>query len=118
MVAVGALAVYRTTLLPGVGAWDTAEAQTALPLLGTMHPTGFPACAGLGWLASVVLQPLGEPAFRVNLLSALLVAGAVGAMVPLLRRFDVPLAVAAAGAAGLALTPITWAIASAADVPS
>ncbi len=114
-VAVGALAVYRTTLLPGVGAWDTAEAQTALPLLGTMHPTGFPAYAILGWIASVVLQPLGEPAFRVNLLSALLVAGAAGAMVPLLRRFDVPLPVAAAGAVGLALTPITWAIASAAD---
>jgi hypothetical protein len=114
-IAVGALAVYRTTLLPGVGAWDTAEAQAALPLLGTMHPTGFPAYAILGWIASVVLGPLGEPAFRVNLLSALLVAGAVGAMVPLLRRFDVPLPIAAAGAAGLALTPITWAIASAAD---
>ncbi len=114
-VAVAALAIYWTTLLPGVSSWDTAEAQTALPLLGTMHPTGFPAYTILGWLASVVLQPLGEPAFRVNLLSALLVAGAVGAMVPLLRRFDVPLPVAAAGAAGLALTPITWAIASAAD---
>lgn len=111
----GALAVYRTTLLPGVGGWDTAEAQAVLPLLGTMHPTGFPAYTTLGWLASVVLAPFGEPAFRVNLLSAILVAGAVGAMVPLLRRFDVPLPVAAAGAAGLALTPITWAIASAAD---
>jgi hypothetical protein len=114
-VAACALAIYATTLLPGVGAWDTAEAQSALPLLGTMHPTGFPAYAILGWLASVVLQPMGEPAFRVNLLSALLVAGAVGTMVPLLRRFEVPLPVAAAGAAGLALTPITWAIASAAD---
>jgi hypothetical protein len=81
-----------------------------------MHPTGFPAYVVLGWLASIGLQPLGEPAFRVNLLSAILVAGAAGSMVPLLRRFDVPLPVAAAGAAGLALTPITWAIASAADV--
>ena len=114
-VGTAAAAIYWTTLLPGVSTWDTAEAQAALPLLGTMHPTGFPAYAILGWLASVVIQPIGEPAFRINLLSALLVAGAVGAMVPLLRRFDVPVPVAAAAAAGLALTPINWAIASAAD---
>lgn len=114
-VALGALLVYRSTLLPGVAAWDTAEAQTVLPLLGTMHPTGFPAYVLLGWLASLVLAPLGEPAFRVNLLSALLVAGAVGTMVPLLRRLEVPVPIALAAAAGFALTPVTWAIASAAD---
>ena len=66
-------------------------------------------------MASVVLQPLGEPAFRMNLLSALLVAGAVGITVQLLRRFDVPLPVAVAGAVGLALTPIVWSISTAAD---
>lgn len=105
-VALGALAIHRTTLLPGVDAWDTAEAQAVLPLLGTMHPTGFPAYVLLGWLASVVLAPLGEPAFRVNLLSAVLVAGAAGTTVPLLRRLDVPLPLAVAAAAGLALTPV------------
>ena len=29
----------------------------------------------LGWVASIVLQPLGEPALRLNLLSALLQPG-------------------------------------------
>ena len=88
-----------------------------LPLLGTMHPTGFPAYVLAGWLASVVLGPLGEPAFRINLLSAILVAarrrprGAAG-----LRRLGVPLAVAVAAALGFALTPIVWRISSAADV--
>ena len=48
-------AVYRATLLPGLGAWDTGEAQTVLPILGTMHPTGFPAYVVVGWLASIVL---------------------------------------------------------------
>ena len=115
LVAGAALLVYRSTLLPGVFAWDTAEAQTVLPLMGTMHPTGFPAYVLVGWVASVVLQPLGDEAFRMNLLSALLVAGAVGVTVHLLRRLDVPLPLAVAGAAGLALTPIVWGISAAAD---
>ena len=56
--ALGALAVYRTTLLPGLAFWDTGEAQTVLPVLGTMHPTGFPAFVVIGWLFSVVARPL------------------------------------------------------------
>ncbi len=111
-----ALLVFRTTLLPGVSLWDTAEAQTALPLMGTMHPTGFPAYVVLGWLGSLLLAPFGEPAFRANLLSAILVATAVGVAVPLLRRLDVPVPVAAAAAIGFALTPIVWSISAAADV--
>ena len=110
-----ALLVFRTTLLPGVYAWDTAEAQAVLPLMGTMHPTGFPAYVVLGWLGTVLLQPFGEPAFRANLLSAILVATAAGVLVPLLRRLDVPLPVAAAAALGFALTPIVWDISAAAD---
>jgi hypothetical protein len=115
-VAIGALGVYRTTLLPGVGVWDTAEAQTVLPLLGTMHPTGFPAYVLLGWLASAVLAPFGSPALRINLLSALLVAGAAGTLVVVVRRLGAGLAVAAAAAVGFALTPIVWQVGVAADV--
>ncbi len=110
-----AVAVYRTTLLPGVGLWDTAEAQTVLPAMGTMHPTGFPAYVLLGWLASVVLQPLGTPAFAVNLLSAILAGLAVGGCVLVLRRLAVPLPIGIAVAACFALTPIVWGIGSAAD---
>ena len=108
--------IYRTTLLPGVFAWDTGEAQTVPVLAGTMHPTGFPAYVVLGWLASILLRPLGEPAFRMNLLSALLAASAVAGMVPLLRRLGVSLAIAIAGALGLAFTPIVWRISAVADV--
>ena len=111
----GALAVYRTTLLPGVGLWDTAEAQVVLPAMGTMHPTGFPAYVLLGWLASVVLQPLGSPAFTINLLSAILAGFAAGTCVLVLRRLAVPLPIGIAVAAGFALTPIVWGIGSAAD---
>ena len=59
-------------LLPGLGFWDTGEFQTVGPVLGTAHPPGYPAYTVLGWIASVVLQPLGDPAYRMNLLSALL----------------------------------------------
>ena len=51
----------------------------------------------------------------MNLLSAILVAGAAGRPSCSLRRLDVPLPVAVAAALGLALTPITWAISAAAD---
>ena len=115
LTGVAVLLVYRSTLLPGVFAWDTAEAQAALPLMGTMHPTGFPAYVVLGWLAGVLLQPLGDEAFRMNLLSALLAAGAVATAVALFRRLGAPLPIAAACAIGLALTPITWRISTAAD---
>ena len=110
-----AIAVYRTTLLPGVGAWDTGEAQVVLPVMGTMHPTGFPAYVLLGWFASVVLGPLGSPAFVVNLLSAILAGVAVGMSILVMRRLAVPLPIAVAVAVGFALTPIVWSIGSAAD---
>jgi hypothetical protein len=65
------------TLAPGVASWDTAEFQTVGPLLGTAHATGYPSYTILGWLASIVLQPFGDPAYRMNLLQALLAATAV-----------------------------------------
>ena len=74
------------TLLPGVAFWDTAELQAVGPLMGTAHPTGFPTYVLVGWLASVVLQPFGEPAFLMNLLSTICVAVAAGVTVDLVRR--------------------------------
>ncbi len=111
-----ALIIYRATLLPGLGVWDTAEAQTAPPLLGTMHPTGFPAYVVLGRLATLALAPFGSPALRMNLLSALLVAAAVVGLLAVVRQLGGNLVVAIGVAVGFALTPIVWAIALAADV--
>jgi hypothetical protein len=115
LAGLAAVAVIRTTMLPTIGTWDTAEAQVVPPVLGTMHPTGFPAFAVLGWLASIVLQPFGSPAFLMNLLSALLVGAAVGCCVLVSRRLGAPLPVALAIAAAFALTPIVWQIGNAAD---
>ena len=109
------LALDVRTLLPDVGFWDTAEFQAIGPVLGIAHPTGYPTYTLLAWAASVVLQPFGNPAYRADLLSALLVSGA-GALtsilvVQLTRRPVLGLA------AGLLLTlgPLAWGLALAAD---
>jgi hypothetical protein len=108
-----ALATWR--LMPGVGLWDTAEFQTIPPILGTAHPTGDPTYVILGWLASIVLAPFGEPAFRMNLLSAILVGVAAGITVDLVRMLTRSTVIGVATGLGLAATPIVWAIGTHAD---
>ena len=103
------------TLLPGVAFWDTAELQAVGPLMGTAHPTGFPTYVLVGWLASVVLQPFGEPAFLMNLLSTICVAVAAAVTVDLVRRLTGFLALGLAAGIGLALMPTAWAMATHAE---
>jgi Protein of unknown function (DUF2723) len=118
VVALIALRLGWTTLLPGLAFWDTGEFQTVPPLLGTLHATGFPAYTVLGWLASVVLQPLGDPAFTLNLFSALCVAAAVGLTVVLVRQLTSRPVLAIATGLVLFLTEITWRISTHADAHS
>jgi hypothetical protein len=114
-VLVVALLLYVPTLQPDVGTWDTAEFQAIGPVLGIAHPTGYPTYTLLAWLASVVLQPFGNEAFRANLLSALLLAGAAALLavrtVQATRRWPLGLL------AGLcfAATPIAWSLSTRAD---
>jgi hypothetical protein len=72
-----ALAFYVTSLLPGVAFWDTGEMQTVPYLPGIAHPTGFPLFVLGGWLFAH-LVPVGAPAWRMSLFSALAGAGAAG----------------------------------------
>jgi 4-amino-4-deoxy-L-arabinose transferase-like glycosyltransferase len=104
------------TLLPGLYLWDTGELQTVGPVLGTGHPTGFPAWIILGWLASILLQPFGDPAFRMNLLSAILGAVAAGAAVLLVIRLTDRRWIGLGAGLLLATLPIAWQIATRADV--
>ena len=76
VVAVLAMAIYVPTLMPGVGFWDTAEAQTVPYTLGIFHPTGYPTYTLVGWAWSQI--PIGEVAYRMNLLSAVCIALAAG----------------------------------------
>lgn len=114
-VFVVALALYVRTLLPDVAFWDTGEFQTIGQVLGISHPTGYPTFTLLSWLASVVLQPFGNAAFRADLLAALLGAGAAAltALVVILLTRRAVLGLAAGLA--LAVSPLGWDIALAAD---
>ena len=114
-VAVVAFVAAWLAMLPGLAFWDTGELQVVAPVLGTAHPTGFPTYVLLGWLASVLLQPFGEPAFRMNLFSALCLAVAAGVTVDLVRLLTGRIVLGIAAGVGLALTPIAWTIATHAE---
>jgi transmembrane protein TMEM260 (protein O-mannosyltransferase) len=108
-----ALGVWR--LMPGVGFWDTAEFQTVPPILGTAHPTGYPTYVLLGWVASLALSAFGDAAYRMNLLSAILVGVAAAITVDLVRVLTRSTILGVVAGLGLAATPIVWAIGTHAD---
>ena len=115
LVGIAAFALARWTLLPGQGLWDTGEFQVVAPVLGTAHPTGYPSYLLLGWLANLLLTPVGEPALRMNLLNAITFGVAAGLTVLLVRRLTGRTLVGIAAGLLLALTPIPWRVGSFAD---
>ena len=115
LVGVVAFALAHLTLLPGLALWDTGEFQAVAPVLGTAHPTGYPSYILLGWVASLLLAPFGEPALRMNLLSAITLGAAAGLTVVLVRGLTGRTLVAVAAGLLLALTPIPWRVGSFAD---
>ena len=118
LAALVAFALTATRLLPGVAFWDTAELQVVAPVLGTAHPTGFPTYVILGWLASVVLQPFGDAALRMNLFSAISVAVAVGVTVDVVRVLTGSRWIGFVTGLGLAITPLAWSIGTHAEAHS
>jgi hypothetical protein len=115
LVGLVAFALARAALLPGQGFWDTGEFQAVPPLFGTAHPTGYPTYVTLGWLASLALAPLGEPALLMNVLSAVFVGVAAGLVVVLVRGLAGRTSVAVAAGLLFALTPIAWRVGAFAD---
>jgi len=70
-------ALYARTTAPTLGGgWDSEEFQHAAYTLGIVHATGYPLYLLIGKLFTT-LVPIGNVAYRMNLLSALLTALAV-----------------------------------------
>ncbi len=115
VVALAVILIVRPGLMPDLGYWDTGEFQTVLPILGTAHPTGYPTYVLLGFVVNILLTPLREPAFRMNVLSLLCVAVAAAATVRLVQRLTGVVALAMATGLAVALTPYTWRLATHAD---
>jgi len=71
LAAAVAMVLYTRTTHPGVGPYlDSIEYQLTTLVLGVSHPPGYPLYTWLGRLF-VLLVPLGNAAYRLNLLSAL-----------------------------------------------
>ncbi|MDP9237949.1 MAG: DUF2723 domain-containing protein [Chloroflexota bacterium] len=69
------VALYLRTLAPTVGANDSAEFATVGATFGVPHPPGYPLLTLL--LRAAWYLPLGNPAFRANLVSAVAAAVAL-----------------------------------------
>ena len=115
LVVLVVIVVVGPGLMPDVGYWDTGEFQTVAPLLGTAHPTGYPTYVILGYVVSLLLTPLGEPAFRMNAFSLLCVAAGAAAAVRMTIRLTGSAILGVAAGLGLATTPVAWNLATHAD---
>ena len=109
-----ALAVYVATLMPGQAFDDWGEAQTVPHVLGVAHPTGYPTYILAAWLFE--LMPLGSVAWRANLLSAVCVAIALGALTAIGQRLGVRPWLAALAALATGAVATFWTSAVVAEV--
>jgi hypothetical protein len=115
LVAVVALLVYVRTLAPGVLPGDSAEFQTAAWNFTIVHPTGYPLYLLLGGLWDRLI-PLEDPAYRLNLFSAVWSALTVGLVYLIVWRLTRRIGAAIVAAAALGVSATFWSQATEAEV--
>jgi len=98
--------VYLATLAPGLLGGASGEFQTLAAAPGYAHPAGAPVYVLLARLAAFL--PVGDVAYRVNLLSAVMGATAVGLTYLVGRSLVGRRWVSVAGATALAVSPTFW----------
>lgn len=84
LVGLGWFGAFLRALSPTVGAEDSGEFAVVAATLGLSHAPGYPLYALAGRLA--LLLPAGDPAFRLNVMSAVSAAAACAALFALVRR--------------------------------
>jgi len=106
---VGAFALYVRTLAPSVAFIfdDTLEFQYIVPRLGIIHQTGYPLYTLLAKLFTLAV-PINDPAFRLNLFSALVGAFAVAMLYHVIRHLTAYRFAAIIGAATFAVGQTFW----------
>jgi hypothetical protein len=117
-----AFSLYLLTLAPSVATLfdDSLEFQLVTVRLGIAHPTGYPLYTLLGYLFTWL--PVGNVAYRVNLMSAVFGAATVAALYPFILRLTRPSrgwpahAGAVMGALLFAVGPVFWQQATIAEV--
>ena len=109
--------VYLRTLLPSVGySGDTAKFQFIGTIPGIPHPPGYPLYVILTVLFGKI--PIGNLAYRINLMSALFAALAVAILFFVLRRLIHDTAIAFPAALLFAFSRTFWSQAVVAEVYS
>ncbi|MFN0074355.1 MAG: DUF2723 domain-containing protein [Chloroflexota bacterium] len=114
VLALATFVTYAVTLAPGVLGGDAGELQFVSPILGLTHPTGYPLLVLLNH-AWALLFPLGNVAWRLNVLNAAFAAGAIGVLCVIGRVLSGSALAGVIGALFLALSPIYWSQATASD---
>jgi hypothetical protein len=106
LIWISALALYVRTVAPSLLWGDSAEFQTLSYFLGMSHPSGYMTQIMIGKLFTYI--PIGNIAYRVNLMSASFGALAVAQVyliVRLLGGWRIP---AISASMMLTLTPLFW----------
>jgi len=110
------LALYASTLAPGLLPADAGEFQLVSQVLGIAHPPGYALYTLLGKVLTLV--PTGDPAFRVNLLSAIFSSLTVGIVARSVRHTTRSPAMGLLAAGTLAVATTFWVQATTANVRS
>jgi len=108
------LAVYLLTLAPTAFAMDSAELAAAAYSLGLAHAPGYSVYLLVAHLFTYL--PVGDVAFRVNLLSALAGSACIGLLTYQLKRSLGSSAVALSVGLALGFSYYAWAVSVAAEV--
>ncbi len=111
-----AFLVYLRTLAPSVMWYDMGELTTTLYVLGIAHNTGYPLYILLGKLFTFL--PVGDVAYRVNLMSAVFAALTVATVFLIVYELTKSRFAALVGALVLAFSSTFWANANWAETYS
>jgi hypothetical protein len=101
------LTVFVLTLAPGVLGGDSGELQYIPYILGVAHPTGYPLYTLLGWLWTHGVV-VGNVAYRMNLLSALLGASTAAVLYLIVHHLTSRHVPAFLAAVFFAFSPTFW----------
>ncbi|MEW5871507.1 MAG: DUF2723 domain-containing protein [Chloroflexota bacterium] len=106
LVGLVSLTLYARTLAPSLLYGDSAEFQTIAYTLGIGHPTGYPVYIFLARLFTFL--PVGDIAYRVNLLSAVAAAATIALLYLILCRLGAWRIPAALSVFTLAFVDLFW----------
>ncbi len=115
LAALSAFLIYMRTLAPGVLPGDSGELQFAAWGWTLAHPTGYPLYLLLGGIWQHLI-PFGNPAFRLNLLSAFISAFTVGLCYLIFLDITRYRGSALVGAFTFAVAPTFWSQATESEV--